>query len=184
MTVRPPTQKPLKCLKCGGQHKLIDCKHVSDDEKKELWEKYKKTWNTSKNKNESASHKANVTTTSNETTKSKCDKSNSKTDKRKEVDHTVNAVIKSGSSQLRPLHWAPMASTTSKSDDDSLQKYSELSEWLIHSGCSNHMKPFKDDLISNITKSKSLVEVANGNIVKVPNKGTALIRIFDVKQEI
>ena len=98
---------------------MVNCKHASDDKKKELWEKYKETWNTSKSKNESPSHKANATTTSNETTKSKCDKSNPKTDKKKEADHTVNAVIKSGSSQLRPLHWATMASTTTKSNDDS-----------------------------------------------------------------
>ena len=43
------------------------------------------------------------------------------------------------------------------------------------------MMPFEDDLISDVMKSKSLVEVANGNIVKAPSKGTALIRIVDVK---
>ena len=101
MTVRPPTQKPLKCLKCGGQHKLIDCKHVSDDKKKELWEKYKKTWNISKNKNDPPSHKANVTTSSKfDNTKSKSDKSKFKNEKKHDADHTANAVIKSGSSQL------------------------------------------------------------------------------------
>ena len=74
-----------------------------------------------------------------------------------------------------------MASTMSKSNDDISQQFSELSEWLIDSGCSNHMTPFADNLISDITKSKSLVEVANGNIVEVPKKGTALIRIVDVQ---
>ena len=33
------------------------------------------------------------------------------------------------------------------------------------------MTPFEDDLITDIGSSKSLVEVANGNIVKAPKKG-------------
>ena len=121
------------------------------------------------------SRKANATTTSNETGKSKSERFDTKIDKKKGAVHTTNAVIKSGRSQLRPLHWATMASTTTKLVDDSSQKYSELSEWLIDSGCSNHMTPFEDDLMSDIANSKSLVEVANGTIVKAPNKGTALI---------
>ena len=60
-------------------------------------------------------------------------------------------------------------------------KRSELSEWLIDSGCSNHMTPLEDDLITDIGSSKSLVEVANGNIVKAPKKRTAFIQIVDVK---
>ena len=64
---------------------------------------------------------------------------------------------------------------------DNPSKRSELSEWLIDSGCSNHMTPFEDDLITDIGSSRSLVEVANGNIVKAPKKGTAFIQIVDVK---
>ena len=54
-------------------------------------------------------------------------------------------------------------------------KRSELSKWLIDSGCSNHMTPFEDDLTTDIRSSKSLVEVANENVVKAPKKGTAFI---------
>ena len=63
---------------------------------------------------------------------------------------------------------------------EKLTKHSELSEWLIDSGCSNHMTPYEDDLITDIGSSKSLVEVANGNIAKAPKKGTAFIRMVDV----
>ena len=42
------------------------------------------------------------------------------------------------------------------------------------------MTPFPEDIILDITSSKSLVEVANGNIVKAPKKGTASIKITDV----
>ena len=69
-------------------------------------------------------------------------------------------------SQKKTLHWATMART-----EDNPSKRSELSEWLIDSGCSNHMIPYEDDLITDIGSSKSLVEVANGNIVKAPKKG-------------
>ena len=105
-------------------------------------------------------------------------KSKSKTSEKKTPDHSANAVTKSGSSQLRPLHWVTMATTNTQTDNPQ-HKYSELSEWLIDSGCSNHMTPFEDDLISDVTKSKALVEVANGNIVKAPKKGTVKIKIVD-----
>ena len=39
-------QKPVKCLKCGGNHKLIACRKATDQEKKDLWEAYRKTWTT------------------------------------------------------------------------------------------------------------------------------------------
>ena len=57
---------------------------------------------------------------------------------------------------------------------------SHMSDWLIDSGCSNHMTPYKSDLIRNIIPSKSIVEVANGNLVQTPIEGTACIRIVDV----
>ena len=31
----------LKCLKCNGPHKLMQCKKASDKEKRDLWEKFK-----------------------------------------------------------------------------------------------------------------------------------------------
>ena len=130
--------------------------------RRNLWEKYKKTWSTSKNKTDPSSHKANATTSSKfGNTKPKSDQSKSRTHKKHDANHTANAVIRSSSSQSRSLHWATMASTTSKPTDDCPHSYSELSEWLIDSGCSNHMTPYEDDLISDVTKSKSLVEVAN-----------------------
>ena len=56
-----------------------------------------------------------------------------------------------------------------------------MCEWLIDSGCSNHMTPYENDLIHDISSSRSLVEVANGNIVKAPKRGTVAICITDVK---
>ena len=67
-----------------------------------------------------------------------------------------------------------------KSKQTPIPTHSELSQWLIDSGCSNHMTPYPEDLILDITSSKSLVEVANGNIVKAPKKGTVKIKIVDV----
>ena len=42
------------------------------------------------------------------------------------------------------------------------------------------MTPCEHDLISDITTSRSLVEVANGNIVKAPKQGTVAICMTDV----
>ena len=55
-----------------------------------------------------------------------------------------------------------------------------ISEWLIDSGCSIHMTPYKSDLISDIKKSKILVQVANGNIVQADSIGSIKIRINDI----
>ena len=85
--------------------------------------------------------------------------------------HNAKAVIKSRCSQSCPLHWATMAN----SSQSTLHKYLELSQWLIDSGCSTHMTPFANDLTTDVSRSKSLVEVTNGNIMKGPKKGTALI---------
>ena len=67
--------------------------------------------------------------------------------------------------QKKTLHWATMARTQEKRT-----KRSELSKWLIVSGCSHHMTPYEDDLITDIGSSKPLVEAANGNIIKAPKK--------------
>ena len=87
--------------------------------------------------------------------------------------HQAHVTIKSTNNEQR-LHWANQASHNS-------QPFSHMSEWLIDSGCSNHMTPYENDLIYNISSSRSLVEVANGNIVKAPKRGTVDICITDVK---
>ena len=89
--------------------------------------------------------------------------------------HQATAVIPSQISQKKTLHWVTMARVQEKRS-----KQSELSEWLIDSGCSNHMTAFQDDLITDSGSSRSLVEVANESIVKAPMKGTAFIRIVEV----
>ena len=153
-------QKPLKCLKCGGNHKLMQCRKATDQERKDLWEAYKKTWTTNCNTKTS-----NPTRQANHTQQQASPKppSTASTAEDTMTDHQANAVIPSQNSQKKTLHWATMAGTQEKRS-----KCSELSEWLIDSGCSNHMTPFEDDLITDIGPSKSLVEVSNGNIVKAP----------------
>ena len=91
----------------------------------------------------------------------------------------ANAVIKSKHCTQQNLHWATMAKTTNTKQKP--QHHTEISQWLIDSGCSNHMTPHPEDLIMDISSTKSLVEVANGNIVKAPKKGTAKIKITDIK---
>ena len=67
-----------------------------------------------------------------------------------------------------------------KAQDHNKTNYTLISEWLIDSGCSIHMTPYKSDLTSDVARSKILVEVANGNIVQAHSIGTAKIRIEDV----
>ena len=55
-------QRKIECLKCKGPHKLMQCRKATTQEKKDLWEEYKKTWTTNKQKKEQAN--ANTTTKS------------------------------------------------------------------------------------------------------------------------
>ena len=55
-------QKPVKCLKCGGNHKLIACRKATDQEKKDLWEAYRKTWTSTRtSKSTNSTNQANHT---------------------------------------------------------------------------------------------------------------------------
>ena len=153
-------QKPVKCLKCGGNHKLLACRKATDQEKKDLWEAYQKTWTTTwTTKTRNSTNQANHAKQQAPPTPA------SKPAEETTIGHQANAVIPSENSQKMTLHWATMARAQEKHT-----KRSELSEWLIDSGCSNRMTPYEDDLITDIGSSKSLVEVANGNIVKPPKK--------------
>ena len=104
-------------------------------------------------------------------------------------DHTKTAfandatVIPSKSTTRH--HWASVASVVPYiCDEDDYpkepSKFSLISQWLIDSGCSNHTTPYKDDLVIDIRESESLVQVANGNLVKAPLKGTIQLHLIDI----
>ena len=50
------------------------------------------------------------------------------------------------------------------------EKSSMIKDWLIDSGCSEHMTPFFDDIIDTSKPTNTVVEVANCHIVKAINK--------------
>ena len=52
-----------------------------------------------------------------------------------------------------------------------------ISEWLVDSGCSIHRTPYESDLITDKKKSNVLVQVANGNAQSI---GTTRIKINDI----
>ena len=53
-------------------------------------------------------------------------------------------------------------------------------QWLIDSGCSTHMTPYFEDLIGDIERTDSNVEVATGVLTKAPLQGTVKIKIQDI----
>ena len=145
----------------------MDCKKATPEEKEELWKKFSATF-----KKKSMTHvQVNKTTTTSDSKTAITTKNDTKTDTNN--PHQAHVTVKSTNNERR-LHWANQASHNS-------QPFSHMSEWLIDSGCSNHMTPHENDLIHDISSSRSLVEVDNGNIVKAPKRGTVAIRITDVK---
>ena len=168
-------RKPIKCLKCGGPHKLIHCRKATTSEKKELWAKHSAKF---KKKPTPAprSHANSASSTLKEPPKpspTPNPPSSLKTST-PTSSHQANVTeIRSPKPSTRIVHWASMAkcnSSQSTCDTPSKpitsQPISSMSDWLIDSGCSNHMTPFKEDLIRDVSKSQAIIEVANGNLVK------------------
>ena len=58
--------------------------------------------------------------------------------------------------------------------------YSEITDWLVDSGCSISMTPFLEDLVSDVTKAAAVVEVATGVLTQAPLQGTVKIHIQDI----
>ena len=186
-------RKPIKCLKCGGSHKLIHCRKASATEKKELWAKHsakfkKRTPTAPRPQANSAS------STTKDPPKSNPSPNPPPSSKPSTLTppHQANLTeIQSPKPSTQIVHWASMAKcthshpiSTSPPCPATSQPLSCMSDWLIDSGCSNHMTPFKEDLIRDVCKSQAIIEVANGNLVKAPLQGTARIRIIDVKTNI
>ena len=58
--------------------------------------------------------------------------------------------------------------------------YSEMTDWLIDSGCSISMTPFIEDIVADKSKSDAVVEVATGVLTPAPLQGTVKIHIQDI----
>jgi len=61
---------------------------------------------------------------------------------------------------------------------------STINEWLIDSGCSNHMTPFPADFIEPLSSFDTAVVTANGGMVPVRSRGTvstSMIDLYDPK---
>ena len=55
-----------------------------------------------------------------------------------------------------------------------------IKDWLIDSGCSNHMTPFLDDIVNTPEPTDTVMEVANGHIVQATVTGTAHLQVMDI----
>ena len=154
----------VKCFKCGGNHRLIQCPKATPEEKKSLWakhgQKYQKT--PTKSANHTSRTSNSKKNTEKVTTRPEPDNSptNAVTPTSISSAQANTTVIKSNPSP-RNIHWAKMARTTKNTSFLKNPGTSFIADWLIDSGCSNHMTPFLEDLIADKTKSKALVEVAN-----------------------
>ena len=58
--------------------------------------------------------------------------------------------------------------------------YSNITVWLIDSGCSNHMTPYLTDFIGDQQRASCSVEVATGVLTQAPLQGTVKIKLQDI----
>ena len=58
--------------------------------------------------------------------------------------------------------------------------YSEVTDWLIDSGCSISMTPFIENIVADKSKSDAVVGVATGVLTPAPLQGTVKIHIQDI----
>ena len=179
----------IRCYYCGGNHRLSECKKCSQEEKKKLWEKHssknrspkkfypkKQSAHATKQKDSNQANKE-----SQKSTKYISDQANS-TFTVKSPKPKLRVNFASLAQVLVPHHHAHSAHPQKyKGNEPDSKKISYLNQWLIDSGCSNHMTPFLDDIIQDSEPSEAVIEVANGNIVKATISGTVLLRIIDIE---
>ena len=141
--------------------------------------------NASRNNNNSQQQANSATTETTVATRTASSSSSQENPRTAQANATMTVL----SRRTRRINWASMAQLNQSAqyihDEDDYPsvptKFLLISQWLIDSGCSNHMTPFKDDLIMDIERSRALVQVANGTVVKAPLNGTALFRFTDIE---
>ena len=170
-------RKAIRCFFCGGNHRLQDCRKCSKEEKKKLWDKHGSKFKKRKPTRISSAHVAEETSTE------KKSENNKTTKETKSSNKEVASAVRIRNSSRPRVTFATMAQVSSLSEDTvthDKSNFSLLSQWLIDSGCSTHMTPFAEDLIADWESTESVVEVANGTIVKAAKRGTALVKIVDI----
>jgi hypothetical protein len=62
------------------------------------------------------------------------------------------------------------------------EPYSLIGDWLIDSGCTIHMTPYIEDIISELSPYQTMVETAIEGLVEVSKKGTVKLLLNDTFQ--
>ena len=181
----------LKCLKCNGPHKLIQCKKVTDKEKCDLWEKFKHKFG--RRKPTPQANTTNIPTPESTAQQPSPAQANTVITTKKgtlpvyvaDFHEAFTATNIPTKGPKRSVKWVSMARVNKhrrcrKHEGKNKTKLSLMSQWLIDSGCSNRMTPYKDDLVTKVERSDSLVEVENGTLVPAPHEGSTRIHIVDI----
>ena len=184
-TMKTFSQYTIKFLKCGGYHKLLQCKKATAQEKKDLWIQNKAKFK--KKQYNPSSTTPTTTNTANAVTPTTATPQATSTPTPRTISTPATAytarIVSPRNKQSTRFHFASMAKAQafncSADRPKTTNNISLMSQWLMDSGCSNHMTPFKEDLIMDQTRVSTYVEVANGNIVKALYKelSTYVLRI-------
>ena len=193
--------KPNKCLNCGHTgHKIQDCpKPISSENKKAIMDHTRSAFKQEhkKKKNYAAAAKSN----NNNDKRSSYTRSDQKdakgTKSYGKPKAEANTVVMKGSGKALPgtgfagnvtVVYCHMAhnrkSPTEETNHVIVPKrdrrdYTNISSWLIDSGCSQHMTPVRDDLL-NWEECDALVSMANGALVQVRHCGNVKICLNDI----
>jgi hypothetical protein len=190
--------KGMKCLNCGQTgHKFSECKcPINPDQKKAIMDNQRSiTKQANRYKGKPAATKATKSQSGPNNTRSENKSSNKDPSTKAKVE--ANTVIMGGSAKpltgtrfagLAQLVYCHMARRQQSAVEEtnhvvvpSMDKrdYTNISSWLIDSGCSQHMTPVRDDLIQ-YEACDALVSMANGAVVHVKHCGSVKICLNDI----
>ena len=200
-----PRRGSSACFKCGGPHLLRNCPHATPEERDRLYRQHGLQRNNYSNNNR---NQFNRSRRPQRPTRPPLQPTNGRSLPNNQANTVIRPPTPPLASHTRAAaatntavritssnnpRWASANSSnevhhetnhievlSSKNQDLNNSGYTNISEWLVDSGCSIHMTPYESDLITDKKKSNVLVQVANGNIVKAQSIGTTRIKINDI----
>jgi hypothetical protein len=196
----------IKCWGCGRSHHLRDCPTTSLEMRQRIWEEYRQK-RRDKNNTPSANKFNKRDTAHSRQHHSPTNQHNHGNVASRKTDAAIAPATcdftEYSMTSRRPKranavrHKATRAEwrTAVHSHDENhptptepprppTQERSELvtsvTDWLIDSGATAHMTPSKEDFNGTLTPFNSIVETANGGIIRVTHRGTVRILMCDV----
>ena len=173
----------VKCWSCGRSHHMRNCPTTSEEDKQAIYERKRQERESARSRRSTEEPRQQA----NNTTDTGDNDERSTTSRQGNTSKTVKLQRRRGSAMVARVRHQACATTTqkqyampTKAKASDGKTYTLISDWLIDSGCSANMTPNYLDFIPNsMEKYETIVETANGGIVRVNQKGNVLMLLID-----